>query len=168
MAMLNTLPEAGAGISIEALSDSNTMMESPSETSSPTATHTSITSTFSAPPISGTLTGSSAAAAAGAGAGAVSTGAASAGAESPAASVSSSNMAVPSETWSPSLIRMLTTLPATGDGTSIEALSDSKTIKESSCATVSPTATHTSITSTFSEPPISGNLMVSIATVESP
>ena len=50
------IPSAGAGISIDALSDSNTIRVSPSATESPTATTTSMTVTPSALPVSGTET----------------------------------------------------------------------------------------------------------------
>ena len=56
----------------------------------------------------------------------------------------------------PSLTCSALTTPALGDGISIDALSVSRTIKESPSATVSPTATHSSITSTSFAPPRSG------------
>ncbi len=49
------VPAFDAGISIDALSVSTTIIESPSLTTSPTATQISMTSTFSAPPKSGII-----------------------------------------------------------------------------------------------------------------
>ena len=85
-------------------------------------------------------------------------------AEATASAVSISAIASPTFTVSPSATKYLTTAPSTGLGTSIEALSDSKTTRESSCSTESPTDTHSSITSTDSAPPKSGIVTISIAT----
>src|SRR6478672_10638831 len=63
---------------------------------------------------------------------------------------SSTATTVPSETLSPTLTFNSRTTPATLDGTSIVALSDSSVSKPWSTATVSPTATSTSITGTSS------------------
>ena len=160
--MLSTVPDAGDGISILALSDSKTTMLSPSAIVSPTATQISITSTPSAPPISGTATASSEAAAAGS-----ALGASAAGAGASAVSVSSSNIGVPSETLSPTFTNMAFITPPFGAGISILALSDSNTRRSDSASIVSPTATQISITSTPSAPPMSGILIVSIATIDS-
>ena len=65
-------------------------------------------------------------------------------------------MTVPWLTLSPTLILTAVTLPAAVDGTSMVALSVSKVIKVSSTATVSPTFTATSITSTPLLSPMSG------------
>ena len=62
----------------------------------------------------------------------------------------------PCATLSPTLILISLTTPAKGDGMSIEALSDSTVIKESSLAILSPVFTKTSMTSTLSKLPISG------------
>src|SRR5580765_3452733 len=56
---------------------------------------------------------------------------------------------VPSEISSPSLTLISLTTPATDDGTSIVALSDSSVTRPWSLATVSPAFTSTSITGTF-------------------
>ena len=60
------------------------------------------------------------------------------------------------ETLSPAFIFKSFTVPANGEGTSIEALSLSIVINGSSTATVSPDLTSTSITSTASNSPMSG------------
>src|SRR5207253_2208714 len=62
----------------------------------------------------------------------------------------------PLATLSPTLMRTSTTLPAADEGTSMLALSDSSTISDCSCSTVSPALTSTSMTSTASKSPISG------------
>src|SRR5690606_28662057 len=64
------LPAFSAGISMEALSVSSTIIESPSATSSPTLTPISIISAASVVPISGSIMAISVLAAAGVGAGA--------------------------------------------------------------------------------------------------
>src|SRR6476469_5935741 len=73
-----------------------------------------------------------------------------AGAAAVASADSSTATTVPSETLSPTLPFTSRTTPATLDGTSIVALSDSRVSKPWSTATVSPTATSTSITGTSS------------------
>ena len=62
----------------------------------------------------------------------------------------------PSLTTSPTFISIDLTNPDSGAGMSIEALSDSTVINESSSAITSPTLTITSITSTLSKSPIFG------------
>jgi hypothetical protein len=69
-------------------------------------------------------------------------------------------MIEPSATLSPTLTLIATILPASGDGTSIAALSVSSVTRPLSLATTSPTFTRTSITSTSVAPPRSGTLMV--------
>src|SRR5690606_6332142 len=71
-------------------------------------------------------------------------------AASPAPSPSSTTTTLPSDTVSPTLIFSSRTTPACEDGTSIVALSDSSVTRPWSFATVSPTATSTSITGTSS------------------
>src|SRR5690606_38258241 len=71
-------------------------------------------------------------------------------------SASSTTTTLPSDTASPSLTLTSLTTPAADDGTSIVALSDSSVTRPWSTATVSPTATSTSITGTSSKPPMSG------------
>ncbi len=149
-----TVPANGAGTSIEALSPSTVISDCSAATLSPTFTITSVTST-SSPPMSGTLTSFTPPAAAGAAAGA---GAASAfaGAAAPSAPATSKIMIrEPVDTLSPVLILISLTVPANGAGTSIEALSPSTVISDCSAATVSPTFTRISVTST-SSPPMSG------------
>ena len=58
---------------------------------------------------------------------------------------------------SPTLTRTSLTVPATGEGTSIVALSDSSVTSGSSTATVSPTETRISITGTSLEIPDVGD-----------
>src|SRR5690606_16086170 len=182
-----TTPAFGAGTSIEALSDSSTAMVSPSAMVSPTLTLTSITSTASLVPISGiwmasiaetgtadaavvcatgatTAAAGAAGATAGAGAGATAGCTAVADGGSAAVSVSSTSSGLPCETLSPTFNNSDFTVPVIGAGISIEALSDSSTISESSLLTVSPGFTQISITSTFSAPPISGTVRFCVAT----
>src|SRR4051812_8447255 len=70
--------------------------------------------------------------------------------------VSSVSRTVPSETLSPTLTTRSVTLPAAGEGTSIVALSDSRTTSGSSTPTSSPGPTRTSMIGTASKSPISG------------
>ena len=73
-----------------------------------------------------------------------------------AASTTMVAMVLPSETRSPTLTASDSILPATGDGTSMVALSLSSVMSGSSGWTVSPGATSTSIISTSWKSPISG------------
>ena len=82
---------------------------------------------------------------------------------SPAAATSINKIKLPSDTRSPTLILSSVTVPATGEGISIEALSDSMVINEPSTETLSPTLTKTSITSTSLKLPISGTWISWIA-----
>ena len=66
-----------------------------------------------------------------------------------APSVSSTSTTLPSDKVSPSLTFNSLTTPAADDGTSSVALSDSSVTKPWSFATVSPTATSTSMTGTL-------------------
>ena len=118
-----TTPACGAGTSIEALSPSTLMMDCSTATLSPTLTRISVTFT-SSPPISGTKISTtetaefvtalcgSALSACGA-------------AASPA---SNTNIGVPVDTLSPTFTSTSLTTPASGEGTSIEALSPSTLI----------------------------------------
>ena len=115
-----TTPATGAGTSIEALSPSTLMIDWSTSTVSPTFTIISVTFT-SSEPISGTLT-STTLAAAGAAAGA---GAAAAGAGAAASADSKTSIGVPVVTLSPTFTNTSFTTPASGAGTSIEALSPS-------------------------------------------
>ena len=91
-------------------------------------------------------------------------GAAAAAAPSPASSSSST----PSETLSPSLTLISSTLPAAGEGTSIVALSDSSSTSGSSTATVSPGFTITLMTGTSLKSPMSGTFTSIVAMCVSP
>ena len=118
-----TTPATGAGTSIDALSPSTLMIDWSTSTVSPTFTIISVTFT-SSEPISGTLT-STTLAAAGAAAG---TGAAAAGAGAAASADSKTSIGVPVVTLSPTFTNTSFTTPASGAGTSIEALSPSTLI----------------------------------------
>ena len=116
-----TTPATGAGTSIEALSPSTLMIDWSTSTVSPTFTIISVTFT-SSEPISGTLTSTTlAAAGAAAGAGA-------AGASAAASADSNTSIGVPVVTLSPTFTNTSFTTPASGAGTSIEALSPSTLI----------------------------------------
>ena len=118
-----TTPATGVGTSIDALSPSTLMIDWSTSTVSPTFTIISVTFT-SSEPISGTLT-STTLAAAGAAAGA---GAAAAGAGATASADSKTSIGVPVVTLSPTFTNTSFTTPASGAGTSIEALSPSTLI----------------------------------------
>ena len=118
-----TTPATGAGTSIDALSPSTLMIDWSTSTVSPTFTIISVTFT-SSEPISGTLT-STTLAAAGVAAGA---GAAAAGAGAAASADSNTSIGVPVVTLSPTFTNTSFTTPASGAGTSIEALSPSTLI----------------------------------------
>ena len=158
--MAATFPANGAGISIVALSVSRVMMLSFSLTESPTLTRTSIISTASKSPISGNSTllrlepdleflslvsdDSELSELA------------SASSEF-SDSLSRVKIRSPFATLSPTLIEMAATFPANGAGISIVALSVSRVMMLSFSLTESPTLTRTSIISTASKSPISGN-----------
>ena len=118
-----TTPATGAGTSIDALSPSTLMIDWSTSTVSPTFTIISVTFT-SSEPISGTLT-STTLAAAGEAAGA---GVAAAGAGAAASADSKTSIGVPVVTLSPTFTNTSFTTPASGAGTSIEALSPSTLI----------------------------------------
>ena len=118
-----TTPATGAGTSIDALSPSTLMIDWSTSTVSPTFTIISVTFT-SSEPISGTFT-STTLAAVGAAAGA---GAAAAGAGAAASADSKTSIGVPVVTLSPTFTNTSFTTPASGAGTSIEALSPSTLI----------------------------------------
>ena len=73
-------------------------------------------------------------------------------------------MSVPIDTLSPTFARTSATAPATGEGTSIAALSDSRVISDCSALTTSPSFTSTSITGTSWKSPISGTFTSIFAT----
>ena len=117
-----TTPATGAGTSIDALSPSTLMIDWSTSTVSPTFTIISVTFT-SSEPISGTFTSTTLAAGAAAGAGA-----AAAGAGAAASADSKTSIGVPVVTLSPTFTNTSFTTPASGAGTSIEALSPSTLI----------------------------------------
>ena len=165
-----------------ALSDSSVISASSASTSSPSETAISMIGTASESPRSGTTMSTvrvppeAAFGAAAASFGACCSDASCLGASSfgascsseaseevsPPPSASSSRMSSPSETVSPSLTRIFTTLPPFGAGTSMLALSDSRVIMVSSAEMTSPTATGISMISTSELPPMSGTLMISL------
>ena len=107
-----TTPATGAGTSIDALSPSTLMIDWSTSTVSPTFTIISVTFT-SSEPISGTLTSTTLAAA---------------GAAAGAGADSNTSIGVPVVTLSPTFTNTSFTTPASGAGTSIEALSPSTLI----------------------------------------
>src|SRR5450432_152656 len=84
---------------------------------------------------------------------------AAAGFASPAAALSTMTITLPSLTLSPNLTLSSLTTPATGEGTSIVALSDSSETSESSGFTVSPGLTKISMTGISLKSPMSGTLI---------
>src|SRR3984957_16543811 len=73
-------------------------------------------------------------------------------------------ISVPIDTLSPTLAATSATVPATGEGTSIVALSDSSEIRDTSALTTSPGLTSTSMTGTSLKSPISGTFTSTFAT----
>ena len=88
----------------------------------------------------------------------------SAGSPASSSAVATTATGAPSFSIAPSAASTATTVPATVEGISMDALSDSRTISPCSRATVSPGATRTSTTSAASDPPISGTTTVCSAT----
>ena len=158
-----TVPPAGDGTSIVALSDSSSTSGSSLATVSPAFTSTVMTGTSLKSPMSGTFTSTVPPPAAGAGAAAAGAGADDAAAAAAACAASSSRISTPSETLSPSAILISATLPAAGEGTSIVALSDSSSTSGSSTATVSPGFTITLMTGTSLKSPMSGTFTSIVA-----
>src|SRR5271167_4775315 len=74
------------------------------------------------------------------------------------AAASRVRIGLPSLTLSPTLTLSSLTVPATGAGTSMVALSDSRVTSESSAFTASPGLTNTSMTGTSLKSPMSGTL----------
>ena len=164
------VPAAGAGISIDALSDSTVNSDCSAVTVSPTLTSNSITATSLKSPMSGILMSmtdgaAAGAAAAGAGAGAAAATGADAGAAAAGAGAAASPAVSSNSTKEPSLILSPTatlssfTTPAWLEGISIDALSDSTVISDCSTVTVSPGLTSNSITPTSAKSPMSGTLI---------
>src|SRR6266853_3907775 len=120
----------------------------------------------SAVPLNAPGAGACAAGFAGAGVGAAAAAGARAGLEGAAAPALSSSRRIgdPCETLSPILIRNSFTIPASGDGISTVALSDSSVMREVSFSTRSPGFTRTSMISTSLKSPMSGTLTSIICT----
>ena len=173
-----TVPACVEGTSMVALSVSRVISPSSFSMVSPTETNTSITSTSSSEPISGTATSITSLLPDAAGAasdllssfGASCLGASSLEDSSEAFSSDAPSSALsplatfispitsPSLILSPTDTDRLTISPSNGAGMSIDALSLSTVTTPSSASMLSPTATHSSITST-SSPPTSGTII---------
>src|SRR5712691_4265788 len=132
-----TTPPSGDGTSIEALSDSSVTSGCSGLTLSPGLTMTSMIGTSLKSPMSGTRTSAMPAGAL-IGAGGADTAGFAGSALAPAPSTSRVRIGVPSLTLSPSLTAMALTTPAEGDGTSMDALSDSSVTRGASAVTRSP------------------------------
>src|SRR3974390_635050 len=128
-----TTPLSGDGTSIEALSDSNVLSGCSGLTISPGLTHTSITGTALKSPISGTRTSATPLGALVGAGGDVTAGFIDSTAEAP--SSSSDSIGAPWLTLSPIFTASDLTKPVAGDGTSIEALSDSSVMSGASAVT---------------------------------
>src|SRR5271155_1304438 len=115
---------------------------------------------MSAAPVCVAAPGAEATARAGAACGAAAEGGGAADGWALAAPVAASRVriALPSLTLSPTLTLSSLTVPATGAGTSMVALSDSSVTSESSAFTTSPGLTNTSMTGTSLKSPMSGTL----------
>ena len=172
-----TVPAAGEGTSIVALSDSSVISGSSGATSSPGATSTSMIGTSAKSPMSGTRTSIVS----------YTPGLRPVGrrlglrrllrgllgrerllrprAVAGAAAPSSMRIAEPSDTVSPTATFSSRTTPACGAGTSIVALSDSSVISGSSGATSSPGATSTSMIGTSAKSPMSGTLISTMSAI---
>src|SRR5688572_7096951 len=74
------------------------------------------------------------------------------------ADASSNNIVEPFDTLSPTFTFSCAILPASGEGISIVALSDSSVMSDCSLVTASPGLTSTSMTSTSLKSPMSGTL----------
>src|SRR5438132_1159642 len=90
------------------------------------------------------------------------------GAATTALPVDNVSTTVPSDTLSPTLTLTDCTVPPSGDGTSIVALSDSSEMSGSSAFTVSPALTNTSITGMSLKSPMSGTFTSAIAPMSPP
>src|SRR6516164_3719390 len=128
-----TTPLSGDGTSIEALSDSNVISGCSGLTISPGLTDTSITGTSLKSPISGTRTSATPLGALVGAGGDVTAGFIGSTAEAP--SSSSDSIGAPWLTLSPIFTASDLTKPVAGDGTSIEALSDSRVMSGASAVT---------------------------------
>ncbi len=159
-----TTPPSGDGTSIEALSDSSVMRGCSGLIGSPGLTITSMIGTSLKSPMSGTRTSATPAGAL-VGAGGADTAGFTGSVLVSAPSTSSVRIGVPSLTLSPSLTTTVLTIPAAGEGTSIEALSDSSVISGSSAFTRSPGFTWISMIGTSVKSPMSGTLTCAISPI---
>src|SRR5262249_41129174 len=132
-----TFPPSGEGTSIEALSDSSVTSGCSAAMVSPGLTMTSMIGTSLKSPMSGTRTSATPAGAL-VGAGGADTAGFTGSSAGPAPSTSSIRIGAPSLTLSPTLTASDLTTPAAGEGTSIDALSDSSVIRGASASTCWP------------------------------
>ena len=165
---VSIVPASEDGTSIVALSLSKVINGSSTLTASPGLTKTSMISTSSKSPISGTITSTEAEATGpevGAGsvdevlADGVGASTTSVAACSLVPAACSFRIDVPSATRSPTLTSNSATCPSSGHGTSIVALSLSNVITGSSAFSESPGLTRISMISTSLKSPISGTLI---------
>ncbi len=140
---------------MEALSDSSVTSGCSGAMLSPGLTMISMIGTSLKSPMSGTRTSATPAGALVA-AGGADTAGFTGSLATPAPSTSSIRMGVPSLTLSPILTASDLTTPAVGEGTSMEALSDSSVISGASAAIRSPGFTCTSMIGTSLKSPMSG------------
>src|SRR5215813_14266911 len=150
-----TFPPSGEGTSIEALSDSSVTSGCSAAMVSPGLTMTSMIGTSLKSPMSGTRTSATPAGAL-VGAGGADTAGFTSSSAGPAPSTSSIRIDAPSLTLSPTLTASDLTTPAAGEGTSIDALSDSSVIRGASTPTSWPGCTAISMIGTSLKSPISG------------
>src|SRR5215813_1323519 len=150
-----TFPPSGEGTSIEALSDSSVTSGCSAVMLSPDLTMTSMIGTSLKSPMSGTRTSATPAGAL-VGAGGADTAGFTGSSAGPAPSTSSIRIGARSLTLSPTLTASDLTTPAAGEGTSIDALSDSSVIRGASTPTRWPGCTAISMIGTSLKSPISG------------
>src|SRR6516225_11357149 len=150
-----TVPASGEGTSMEALSDSSVSSGCSGAMLSPDLTMTSMIGTSLKSPMSGTRTSATPAGAL-VGAGGADTAGFTGSSAGPAPSTSSIRIDAPSLTLSPTLTASDLTTPAAGEGTSIDALSDSSVIRGASTPTRWPGCTAISMMGTSLKSPISG------------
>src|SRR5262245_22462293 len=132
-----TTPPSGDGTSMDALSDSSVTSGCSGLIVSPGFTMTSMIGTSLKSPMSGTRTSATPAGAL-VGAGGADTAGFAPSAVARAPSTSRVRIGVPSLTLSPSLTASVLTIPADGEGTSMDPLSDSRVMSGASAATQSP------------------------------
>src|SRR6516164_1018686 len=150
-----TVPASGEGTSMEALSDSSVSSGCSGAMLSPGLTMISMIGTSLKSPMSGTRTSATPAGALVGAGGAETAGFTGSGAAA-APSTSSIRMGDPSLTLSPILTASDLTTPAAGEGTSMDALSDSSVTSGASAVMCSPSFTAISMIGTSLKSPISG------------